>query len=166
MSSKEEPVELCVIMPYQEFVSMDKRAEKGENVESASTIDRPDSSSNFEERTSEPEESIDSESYEDSVKTPLIPVQKGKKKELKDIYRATQIKKVLKQMEKTSNSKEISDLENLDALIKCALGTSRKKIANEKEFFTFLFENNLGHFVRNRAKINLYYKFKDNWWTI
>ena len=28
MSNKVEPVELCVILPYQDFVSMDKRAKK------------------------------------------------------------------------------------------------------------------------------------------
>ena len=72
----------------------------------------------------------------------------------------------LKQIEKTTNSKDITALENLDSLIKSALGSSKKVLSNEKQFFTFLFENNLGHFVRNRNKINLYYKFKDNWWSV
>ena len=33
MSNKVEPVELCVMLPYQDFVIMDKRAKKGETAE-------------------------------------------------------------------------------------------------------------------------------------
>ena len=78
-----------------------------------------------------------------------IPTGKAKKKELKNTYRSTQIKKVVKQIEETNNSKDVSDLENLDSLIKAALGSSKKILPNEQLFFTFLFENNLGNFVQN-----------------
>ena len=103
---------------------------------------------------------------EESIQAPLIPPPKAKKKELKNMFRATQIKKVLKQIERTSNSEGITNLENLDSLIKSLLGTSKKILPNEREFFEFIFENNLGHFCRNRSKIDLYYKFKDNWWSV
>ena len=51
-------------------------------------------------------------------------------------------------------------------LIKSALGNSRKTLANEKEFFNFLFANNLGHFVKNRSKIALYYDKALNWYEV
>ena len=38
------------------------------------------------------------------------------------------------------------------------LTSKRKALPNEEVFFTFLFENGMGHFVKNRSKIDLYYK--------
>ena len=164
--SKEEPVELCVILPYAEYRSIEQRARKGNSTEVRATTPEKSSPPSLEESSTDSEQKVESVSTQEPMETSPPPSEKGKKKELKNIYRATQIKKVLKQIEKTSNSKDISELENLDSLIKSALGSSKKVLSNEKQFFTFLFENNLGHFVRNRNKINLYYKFKDNWWTV
>ena len=165
MSNKEEPVELCVIMPYSEFRSIEQRAKKIITPE-VQTSPEESLPATDEERDSDSEGKDESASSHEAMDVPLIPKQKAKAKDIKNTFRTTQIKKILKQIEKTTNSKEISELENLDSLIKLALGTSKKIIANEKKFFTFLFESNLGHMVRNRSKINLYYKFKDNWWTV
>ena len=170
MSNKVEPVELCVILPYQDFISKEKRAKKGETADpppSANPEKASSASQNLEEpMSSDLEESVEVSDSEESIQAPLIPPPKAKKKELKNMFRATQIKKVLKQIERTSNSEGITNLENLDSLIKSLLGTSKKILPNEREFFTFIFENNLGHFCRNRSKIDLYYKFKDNWWSV
>ena len=164
--NREEPVELCVILPYAEYRSIEQRAKKGNSTEVRSTTPEKSTTPSVEENSSDSEQKVESISTQEPMETPPAPPEKGKKKELKNTYRATQIKKVLKQIEKTSDSKDICQLENLDSLIKSALGSSKKVLSNEKKFFTFLFENNLGHFVRNRNKINLYYKFKDNWWTV
>lgn len=164
--SKEEPVELCVILPYAEYRSIEQRAKKGDSNEVGPTSPERSLSPTFEESVSDSEGKADSVSSQEPIEVLPIPTEKAKKKELKNTFRATQIKKLLSLIEKKSNSKEVSTLENLDSLIKSALGTGQKILPNEKQFFTFLFENNLGHFVRNRKKINLYYKFKDNWWAV
>ena len=164
--SKEEAVELCVILPYAEYRSIDQRAKKADSTDVRAVPSEKSSPQSPEESGSDSEPKVESVSTQEAMETSPLPLERGKKKELKNTYRGAQIKKVLKQIEKTSNSKDISELENLDSLIKSALGSSKKVLSNEKQFFTFLFENNLGHFVRNRNKINLYYKFKDNWWTV
>ena len=76
------------------------------------------------------------------------------------------MKKLLKHIEKKNGSQDITSLENLEQLIKCALSNSCKKLANEKEFFDFLFANNLAHFVKNRSKINQYYHNSSNWYEV
>ena len=164
MSRGEEPVELCVIMPYSEFRSIDQRAKK---VDSAPPVTSEESENKInEENTSDEVEMADSAPSEDPPKPPQPLPEKLKKQELKNTYRSTQIKKLLKLIESKTDSKDITGLENLDSLIKSALGSSKKMLSNEKMFFNYLFENNLSHFVKNRNKINLYYKFKDNWWTV
>ena len=163
--NKEEPVELCVILPYAEYRSIEQRAQKLDSSNVRPTTPESSSPPTIEESGSDSEQIVQP-GQEPMEALSAIPPMKGKKKELKNTYRTNQIKNLLKKIEHTNNSKDITELENLDSLIKLALGSGKKKIANEKQFFTFLFENNLGHFVRNRNKINLYYKFKDNWWTV
>ena len=73
-------------------------------------------------------------------------------------YQSTQIQKIRTNIRKTEGSEELTSLPHLDDLIKAAISNTRKKLPNEEVFFTFLFENGMGHFVKNRSKIDLYYK--------
>ena len=164
--SKEDPVEVCVILPFAEYQCLEQRAKKLESSEVRAPSPEKTVPPTFEESGSDSEQRTEPSLAQEPSANLVTTEEKGKKKELKNSYRSTQIKKILKQIERKSNSKNISELENLDSLLKCALGSSKKILANEKQFFDFLFENNLGHFVRNRNKINLYYKFKDNWWSV
>ena len=73
---------------------------------------------------------------------------------------------MIKHIENLRNSEVILGMDNIDMLIKAALNQSRKKLLNEEEFFNFLFSNGLGHLVKNRFKIDLYFPDKDNWYHI
>ena len=81
-------------------------------------------------------------------------------------YRSNQIKKLHNLIKENDSTRDITSLDNLEALIKAALANSRKILPNEKKFYTFLFDNNLAHFCKNRSKINLYYQNKDSWYHI
>ena len=76
------------------------------------------------------------------------------------------MKKLFDHIQKSNPSPAIATLPNLDELIKSALGNGRKKIANEEIFYKFLFEHGMGHFVKNRRAINLYYDHSDSWWEV
>ena len=78
--------------------------------------------------------------------------------DLTKTYRSVQIKKLIAHIERSNGSEGIMALPNLDDLIKLALSNSKKTLRNEEQFFTFLFENNMSHFVKNRSKIDLYYR--------
>ena len=73
-------------------------------------------------------------------------------------HQSVLIQKILTNIRKTEGSEEVTSLTNLDALMKLAISNTRKKLPNEEMFFTFLFENDMGRFVKNRSKIDLYYK--------
>ena len=89
-----------------------------------------------------------------------------KKKDHKAKYQKVQMKKLLQHLERLDGSQAITSLDNIDQLIESALGSSKKMITGEEIFFPFVFENNLSHFVKNRSKIALYYKQRDNWFQI
>ena len=154
--SKEEHVELFAILPFGKFKAMEQKVKKTETSPDLATSEPP----------LQPEPPLDPGtpkkvlSKEERVHT-LHHLRS--KVDLKTKYRTSHIKKLLDQM---AGSKDITQLENLDELIRCALTGSRKTLANEEKFFQFLFENNLGHFVKNRSKINLYYQGKDNWFYL
>ena len=80
-------------------------------------------------------------------------------------YRGVQINKLIRHIEKTRGSEEVASLANLPELIRVALTSTKKKLPNEEVFFTFLFDNGMGHFVKNRSKIDLYYKHEP-WYHI
>ena len=164
--SKEEPVEVCVILPFAEYRSIEQRAKKAESSETRPPSPEKSVPQSVEESGSDSEQRTEPPLPQEPIENLPSIQEKRKNKELKNTYCSVQIKKVLKQIERTNNSNNITTLENLDSLLKSALGSSKKILPNEKQFFDFLFENNLGHFVRNRNKINLYYKFKDNWWSV
>ena len=79
--------------------------------------------------------------------------------------RANQIRKLLGLIKKVIGSDEILQVENLEDLIKNALSQSKKKLANQQEFYDFLFQNNLAHYVRNRHAIAQFYN-KTPWYLI
>ena len=100
---------------------------------------------------------VDSSTLKDKIESLLgkdVPLGKDVTKD----YRRVQIKKLLQRVQKSHGSGEIVSLPNLDDLIHAAVTNKKKKLSNEELFFTFLFENGMGHFVKNRSKIDLYYK--------
>lgn len=145
MSQNKPSVETFAIIPFAQWRSMEKRLKQQEEV------------------PPEPPEAP-------PMETPPQPVQAAeeppKKKELKNKYRKVQIKKLLQHLERLDGGQNITSLDNIDQLIDTALGTTRKMVPNEELFFSFLFDNNLAHFVKNRSKIGLYYKDRDNWFEI
>ena len=76
------------------------------------------------------------------------------------------MKKLLRHIEGVEGAQEILTLPNLEDLIRSALTTSRKSLPNEQKFFTFLFSNSLGSYVKNRSKINDYYKLDKPWYEV
>ena len=100
------------------------------------------------------------------IHTPPITTTRREKERHKRKIRQVQIKKLLQHIERLEGSQEITSLDNIDQLIQSALGSNKKIIPNESKFFSYLFDNNLAHFVRNRWKIGLYYKNRDNWFQI
>ena len=154
-----EEVETYVLLPYNDFKSMDQRVKKveegGSNTrESDISVPTP---------AAKKEEIEKSEELPVSVKPTST---ETKKKDLSKSYRKTHLKKLILQIQKADDSKEILELENLDALIEAALNNSRKTLPNEEVFFRFLFQNGMSQFVKNRFKINLYFDDKDNWYQI
>ena len=143
-----EPVETFVFLPYPKYKALDNRSKK---------VEEQGESSMPESKTVEPT-------------TPSNPPTVSKPEEVEEVkhqigknvtksYRSVQIKKLLHHIEKTKGSAEVTSFANLEELIKAALTNTRKKLPNEEVFFTFLFDNGMGHFVKNRSKIDLYYKY-------
>ena len=95
----------------------------------------------------------------------LIEVKKPIGKDLTKSYRGVQMKKLLQHIEKTEGSSEIVNLPNLEELIKNALSNSKKRLPNEELFFTFIFDHGMSRFVKNRSKIDLYYKYGP-WYSV
>ena len=150
--NKDQHVDLYAILPFAKFKAMDQKVKKTESMpEPASTLHPPDNPS----PKSEPEPLTPQEGTTLQNEAPKV--------ELKTKYRGSQLKKLIDRM---GGSKGILRLDNLDELITSALSTTRKTLPNEEAFFQFLFENNLGHFVKNRNKINLYYQGKDSWFHL
>ena len=147
------PVETYAIMPVAKFRALEQRLKKAESEVTPQASQVPTKDESMEEPTN------DSHS-------PPSPQPEEKKKDIKGKYRQVQIKKLLQHIERLEGSQEIMSLDNIDQLIQSALGSNKKIIPNESKFFSYLFNNNLAHFVRNRWKIGLYYKNRDNWFQI
>ena len=143
MSQNQPSVESFAIIPVAKWRSMEKRLKQQDETPVAPS------------REPSPHPSVTD-----------VTTEEPKKKELKLKYRKVQMKKLLQHVERLEGSQEITSLENIDQLIETALGSSRKMVPNEALFFSFLFDNNLAHFVKNRSKIALYYKDRDNWFQI
>ena len=150
MTSNREGVEPYVILPYARYKALDQKAKKME-----AQVETPPVSETPEVHQPPPAASASEPASKEDI---------GKDVTLK--YQTTQMKKLLRHIERAEGSKEILDLPNLDALIRAALTTSRKSLPNEKAFFTFLFENSLGPYVKNRSKINEYYQLDKPWYEV
>ena len=157
VQSKEESVETFAILPYAKFASMEKRFKKAK---ADSGEDLPTS------QLPEPQPThIKEVKKEENI--PLSPtLETVKKKDVKTKYRATQIKKLIQHIEKKDGAEKITSLDNLDELIKCALGTGRKYVPNEETFFNWMFLNNLSHFIKNQSKISKYFNHASNWYEV
>ena len=117
-----------------------KKAEEGVSTTRESDISTPAPAARKEEVEK-------SEELPVSVKpTPM----ETKKKDLSKSYRKTHLKKLIQQIEKADDSKEILELENLDALIESALNNSKKTLPNEEVFFRFLFQKGMSQFVKKQ----------------
>ena len=143
MSQNQPSVESFAIIPVAKWRSMEKRLKQQDDTPAKPSREPSPQPASMDATPEEP-----------------------KRKDLKLKYRKVQIKKLLQHLERLEGSQDITSLENIDELIEAALGSSRKMIPNEALFFSFLFDNNLAHFVKNRSKIALYYKDRDNWFQI
>ena len=154
--NKDETVETFAIIPFGKYRAMEQRLQKAEMPE-----EELPSSATKPAEVPKPEEEEQPPSP-----VPPQPIKNDGKKDTKTKYRTTQIKKLLQLIEKMDGSQRITSLENLDDLIKSAIGNSKKNLKNEQEFFNFLFANNLAHFVKNRSKINQYYDKAYSWYEV
>ena len=137
-----EPVETFVFLPFSQYKTLDSRAK---------------SHSTSQQGLENPQPKVSKA----SIATPSISKEEKQPKLERNVtktYQSTQIQKILTNIRKTEGSEELTSLPHLDDLIKVAISNTRKKLPNEEAFFTFLFENGMGHFVKNRSKIDLYYK--------
>ena len=157
MADDGSTIQTYAIVPYAKWKTMAQRLQRAES-EVNSEVQGPPP---VQEAPSEP-------SQEDMEPPPPPPiVEEGKKKNnVKLKYQKSQIKKLLQHIERLEGGQGVTSLENIDELIKSALGSSRKILPNESTFFSFLFDNNLAHFVKNRWKIRLYYNNRDNWFQV
>ena len=143
-----EPVETFVFLPYSKYKVLDNRAKKPEPTEASPSI----------EDKKLPDENISEMVAESPTTSKAEEVKSQLGKDMTKTYRSVQIKKLLQHIEKTTGSEKVTSLDNLEKLIKAALSNTRKKLPKEELFFTFLFDHGMSHFVKNRSKIDLYYK--------
>ena len=148
MTSNQDGLEPYVILSYPRYKALDQRAKRGD------TPAIP--------QTSEPAEVSESP----SPTTPEPPPKEAIGTDVTLKYRTTQMKRLLQHISQAKGSEDILALPNLETLIKAAVTTSRKSLPNEKKFFTFLFENSLGAYVKNRNKINAYYQMDTPWYEV
>ena len=137
-----EPVETFVFLPFSQYKALDSRGKLHSTSQHGLENPQPKVS----------EMSIATTSISKEEKQPKL------ERNVTKTYQSTQIQKIRTNIRKTEGSEELTSLPHLDDLIKAAISNTRKKLPNEKVFFTFLFENGMGHFVKNRSKIGLYYK--------
>ena len=152
MSQKqEESVECFAFVPIQKFKAMEQKIKKAEMAQAEPPPHEPH----------EPPEPPASATLKEEVHS-VAPSQP----DLKNTFRTAQMKKLFHLIQNNNPSQDITTLDNLDELIKSALGNGRKKLVNEEKFYRFLFEYGLSHFVKNTRAIDLYYDHKDSWWEV
>ena len=80
-------------------------------------------------------------------------------------YKLNRAKKIIEAMD---SHKEFKKFNNLMELIMQAIGTKKKELPNEKEFYELMFKFNLGSFITNTSKINQYFENSSNklWFKI
>ena len=150
---------LCSLPRYKNHMEKLKRAEEVLKKHDNSTSSPP---------TQPLEEALEVEppvTIEQEEEEPVVSQKEVIGKNQVQNLRANQIRKLLSLIKKVIGSDEILQLENLEDLIKNALSQSKKKLANQQEFYDFLFQNNLAHYVRNRHAIAQFYN-KTPWYLI
>ena len=152
-SSVQGGLETFVLLPFNDFRAMDQRLKKAEEGVQAGITP--------------PSELREISAVNDSVSNTMSKEQvKEVKKDMTKMYQASHMKKFLQRIRNTTESKELLDLVNIEELIKSAVNNSRKTLPNEEKFFKFLFTHGLGHLVKNRNKIDLYFEGKDRWYHV
>lgn len=162
-------VELFVALPYEKWKSMEKWSRDRPNVKTdvapdvTPDVSSPDiSDTKGAEVTTEPSESDESSKVNVEEKHREIEVKNDKVrsslgKDVSKTYRANQIVKLLQRL-RSKGYKELDKIDNLESLVKNSLGNSAKVLPNEKVFYDLIFKTNLAPYVRNRHKIQRYYK--------
>ena len=154
-----DPVETFVFLPYSKYKALDTRVKKAEGCEISSSPLQSEEPMNVETEKSDDLPSTSSLKPKEEDERKERQIEKPKLGEdLTKTYRSVQIKKLIAHIERSNGSEGIMALPNLDDLIKLVLSNSKKTHRHEEQFFTFLFENNMSHFVKNRSKIDLYYR--------
>lgn len=150
-------VEPFVLLPFNKWKAMDEELRKKSNGEM-----KTEWSANKSDITAKPEHV----EYEQKV-TKLPEPKLSKLPELgKDLTSQQSAANIRKQVEylKTMHGGAFEDIDNLDELVKNAVSNSKREVQNEQRFYDFLFKHSLGGFVRNRHKIEKY--FKSPWYLI
>ena len=146
MSSLEEGVETFVILPFTRYKALDQKSKK---------VDPP--AEEEPKREPEPETST-------SLEVEPPPTKPVDHQDVRLTYRSNQMKKLLHHIKAVHGGSTIAEISNLDNLIENALTQSKKKLPNEEEFYTFLFEHRTGSYVKNCSKIDLY--CPDIWYRV
>ena len=80
-------------------------------------------------------------------------------------YKKSKLKKIIDIIDSHG---EFRKFDNLGELIVQAVGTRKKELPNEKQFYELMFKLGLGHLISNTAKINKYFHLlnKGQWYKI
>ena len=160
--SRGENLETFILLPLTKYKNLEDRSKRIAEDKINATPSLPASPLPPSSEHQEHSESAEKEEEENLSKHKEKSIKLGKN--LVTSYRKNQIKKILNLLKDVDGSEDIFRLNNLDALITNALSQSKKPLANEKEFYEFLFHNGLAHLCRNRSQIAKHYK--RNWASI
>ena len=80
-------------------------------------------------------------------------------------YKRSKLKKIIATVD---SHQEFCKFDNLIDLIKQSVGTRKKELPNEKEFYALMFKMQLGACITNSAKINQYFgmSHKGHWYKL
>ena len=171
-----EPLETYILVSLPKHRTIEQKLKRAEEIIANSFANPPQVSERVVMEEEEEEEEEAPDQVEEEVKSnkdppvvetsrqpsppPSVTVGKNQTK----AYRKNQIKKILNHLKRVSGSESILQLDNLDDLIHNALSQSRKVLANQEQFYRFMFDSGLSSLVRNRHAISKWYK--KNWYFI
>ena len=80
-------------------------------------------------------------------------------------YKKGKLKKIIDLID---SHKEFRKFDNLNDLVMQAVGTRKKELPNEKEFYELMFKFGFGHLIINTAKVKKYFNLlnKGEWFKI
>ena len=167
-----ESVETYVIIPHHKFKALEERCKKmlvepppPDHKSPAEESEEGEANDADGVRPSTEEEE-EEEEREAKAHRPTSPERarhrprssKKKKKDLKKTFQSTAFKKLLAVLKARDGKGTVTSLDNLDELVNSAVTQSKRELPHEGQFFDFIFSRGLGHFVRNRWKIQEHYK--------